>query len=91
MPTLSPFPSTVVESQERLSTVLQGVKVGFGERDGAHLSYGHHRDAKYVRSMKEAVGYEKMLMVDCEITVLRDVSAIFWRAQAFGNYGLLGF
>lgn len=71
------------EAVEWLSTGLQGMKVGFGKRGNARLGYDHDRDVEYVRAMREAIGPEKMLMIDCGINVKWDVSAAVRRVQAF--------
>jgi L-alanine-DL-glutamate epimerase-like enolase superfamily enzyme len=76
------------EAQEWLSTGLQGMKVGFGKRGDARLGYEHDRDVEYVRAMREAIGDDKMLMIDCGIAVTWDVSTAIRRVQAFDEYNL---
>jgi L-alanine-DL-glutamate epimerase-like enolase superfamily enzyme len=76
------------EAQEWLSTGLQGMKVGFGKRGDARLGYEHDRDVEYVRSMRDAIGPDKMLMIDCGIAVVWDVSTAIRRVQAFDDYDL---
>jgi L-alanine-DL-glutamate epimerase-like enolase superfamily enzyme len=76
------------EAQEWLSTGLQGMKVGFGKRGNARLGYEHDRDVEYVRAMREAIGAERMLMIDCGINVRWDVSTAVRRVQAFDEYDL---
>lgn len=82
------IPAMAEEAQEWLSTGLQGMKVGFGKRGDAHLGYEHNRDVEYVRSMREAIGPDKMLMIDCGIAVVWDVSTAIRRVQAFDEYNL---
>ncbi len=69
-----------------LSTGLQGMKVGFGKRGNAHLGYEHDRDVAYVAAMREAIGPDRMLMIDCGVKVEWDVSSAIRRVQAFDAY-----
>lgn len=82
------IPAMAEEAQEWLSTGLQGMKVGFGKRGNARLGYEHDRDVEYVRAMREAIGDEKMLMIDCGIAVTWDVTTAVRRVQAFDEYNL---
>ncbi len=82
------IPEMVEEAQEWLSTGLQGVKVGFGKRGNARLGYEHDRDVEYVRAMREGLGSDRMIMVDCGIAVRWDVNAAVRRVQAMEEYGL---
>jgi L-alanine-DL-glutamate epimerase-like enolase superfamily enzyme len=82
------IPAMADEAQEWLSTGLQGMKVGFGKRGDARLGYEHDRDVEYVRAMREAIGDDKMLMIDCGIAVTWDVSTAIRRVQAFDEYNL---
>ena len=82
------IPAMAEEAQEWLSTGLQGMKVGFGKRGDARLGYEHDRDVEYVRSMRDAIGPDKMLMIDCGIAVVWDVSTAIRRVQAFDDYDL---
>ena len=82
------IPAMAEEAQEWLSTGLQGMKVGFGKRGDARLGYEHDRDVEYVRSMRDAIGPDKMLMIDCGIAVVWDVSTAIRRVQAFDEYDL---
>jgi L-alanine-DL-glutamate epimerase-like enolase superfamily enzyme len=82
------IPAMAEEAQEWLSTGLQGMKVGFGKRGDARLGYEHDRDVEYVRAMREAIGPDKMLMIDCGIAVVWDVSTAIRRVQAFDEYDL---
>jgi L-alanine-DL-glutamate epimerase-like enolase superfamily enzyme len=76
------------EASEWVSTGLQGVKVGFGKRGDARLGYEHDRDVEYVRAMREAIGPDKMLMVDCGIAIKWDVATAVKRVQRFDDYNL---
>ncbi|MBV8080109.1 MAG: mandelate racemase/muconate lactonizing enzyme family protein [Actinobacteria bacterium] len=82
------IPAMVEEAQEWLSTGMQGVKVGFGKRGNARLGYEHDRDVEYVRQMREGIGEDKMLMIDCGIAIKWDVSTAVRRAQAMEPYNL---
>jgi len=82
------IPAMAEEAQEWLSTGLQGMKVGFGKRGDARLGYEHDRDVEYVRAMREAIGEDKMLMIDCGIAVTWDVTTAVRRVQAFDEYDL---
>lgn len=82
------IPAMAEEAQEWLSTGMQGMKVGFGKRGDARLGYEHDRDVEYVRAMREAIGDDKMLMIDCGIAVTWDVTTAVRRVQAFDEYNL---
>ncbi len=82
------IPAMADEAQEWLSTGLQGMKVGFGKRGNARLGYEHDRDVEYVRAMREAIGPDRMLMIDCGINVKWDVTDAVRRVQAFDEYDL---
>jgi len=82
------IPAMVEEAQEWLSTGLQGMKVGFGKRGDARLGYEHDRDVEYVRSIREGIGADKAIMIDCGIAVKWDVSTAVKRVQAFDEYNI---
>ena len=82
------IPEMVVEAQEWLSTGLQGVKTGFGKRGNARLGYEHDRDVDYVRAMREGIGADKMLMIDCGIAVKWDVTDAVRRCRDMEPYNL---
>jgi L-alanine-DL-glutamate epimerase-like enolase superfamily enzyme len=82
------IPAMADEAVGWLSTGLQGMKVGFGKRGDAHLGYEHDRDVEYVRAMRDAIGADKMLMLDMGINVRWDVSTAVRRVQAFDDYGI---
>lgn len=84
----SSIPKMVEEAQEWLSGGLQGVKTGFGKRGDARLGYEHDRDVEYVKAMREGIGPDKMLMIDCGIAVIWDVTGAVRRAQAMEEYKL---
>jgi L-alanine-DL-glutamate epimerase-like enolase superfamily enzyme len=78
----------VEEAQEWLAPGLHGVKVGFGKRGDARLGYEHDRDVEYMRRMREGLGPEPLIMIDCGWAVKWDVSAAIRRVQAFEKHGL---
>ncbi len=55
----------VEEAQEWVAPGLHGVKVGFGKRGDARLGYEHDRDVEYMRRMREGLGPEQLIMIDC--------------------------
>ncbi|MEE8492163.1 MAG: enolase C-terminal domain-like protein, partial [Acidimicrobiia bacterium] len=76
------IPEMADEALEWLSTGLQGMKVGFGKRGDARLGYEHDRDVEYVRSIREAIGPDKSLMIDLGIKIKWDVTTAVKRTQA---------
>ena len=82
------IPAMADEAREWLSTGLQGMKVGFGKRGDANLGYEHNRDVEYVKSMRSAIGEDKMLMIDCGVNVKWDVATAVKRVQAFDEYNI---
>jgi len=82
------IPRMAEEAAEWPSTGLQGMKVGVGKRGDAHLGYEHDRDIEYMRSMREAIGNDKQIMIDCGINVKWDVATAVKRVQGCDDYGL---
>ncbi len=82
------IPEMADEALEWLSTGLQGMKVGFGKRGDARLGYEHDRDVEYVRSIREAIGPDKSLMIDLGIKIKWDVTTAVKRTQAFDEYDI---
>ena len=82
------IPAMAEEAQEWLSTGMHGMKVGFGKRGDAHLGYEHDRDVEYVKSMRAAIGDDKMLMIDCGVNVKWDVATAVKRVQAFDEFNI---
>jgi L-alanine-DL-glutamate epimerase-like enolase superfamily enzyme len=78
----------VEEAQEWVAPGLHGVKVGFGKRGNARLGYEHDRDVEYIRRMREGLGPDQLIMIDCGWNVKWDVSTAIRRVQAFEEYGL---
>ena len=84
----SSIPKMAEQAQEWLSTGMQGMKVGFGKRGNAHLGYEHDRDVEYVKQMRNAIGSNKMLMIDMGYAIKWDVATAVKRVQAFDEYNI---
>ncbi len=82
------IPAMAEEALGWLDSGLQGMKVGFGKRGNAHLGYEHDRDVEYVRAMREAIGDDRMLIIDLGFAIKWDVSTAVKRVQAFDHYGI---
>lgn len=67
---------------------LQGMKVGFGKRGNAYLGYEHNRDVEYVKTMRETLGEDKMIMIDLGYAIKWDVATAVKRVQAFDDYNI---
>ena len=78
----------VEEAQEWVAPGMHGLKVGFGKRGNARLGYEHDRDVEYIRKMREGLGPDQMIMIDCGWNVKWDVMTAVRRVQAFDEYGL---
>jgi len=84
----SSIPKMAEQAQGWLSEGLQGVKVGFGKRGDAHLGYEHDRDVEYVKSMREAIGDDKKLIIDLGYAIKWDVATAVKRVQAFDEQNI---
>jgi L-alanine-DL-glutamate epimerase-like enolase superfamily enzyme len=84
----SSIPAMAEEALSWLDSGLQGMKVGFGKRGDANLGFDHRRDVEYVRSMREAIGSDKMLIIDLGIAVKWDVATAVKRVQSFDDYDI---
>jgi L-alanine-DL-glutamate epimerase-like enolase superfamily enzyme len=78
----------VDEAREWLAPGLHGLKVGFGKRGDARLGYDHDRDVEYMRRMREGLGPEPWIMIDCGWAVKWDVKTAVRRVRAFEEYNL---
>lgn len=78
----------VEEAQEWVAPGLHGVKVGFGKRGDAHLGYEHDRDVEYMRRMREGLGPDQLIMIDCGWKTRWDVMTATRRIQAFEEWDL---
>lgn len=82
------IPAMAEEALGWLDSGLQGMKVGFGKRGNAHLGYQHDRDVEYVRAMREAIGDDRMLIIDLGFAIKWDVATAVKRVQAFDHYSI---
>ena len=82
------IPEMAEEAREWISTGLQGMKVGFGKRGNARLGYEHDRDVEYVKTMRETIGPDRMLMIDLGWAIKWDVMTAVKRTQAFDEYDI---
>lgn len=81
------IPEMAEEAVGWLSSGLHGMKVGFGKAGNARLGYKHDRDVEYVRAMREAVGPDKLLMIDLDPFAIQwDVATAVKRTMAFDEY-----
>ena len=64
------------------------MKVGFGKRGNARLGYEHDRDVEYIRKMREGLGPDQMIMIDCGWAIKWDVMTAVRRVRAFEDYDL---
>lgn len=62
---------------------LHGVKVGFGKHGDANLGFNHDRDVAFVRTVREAIGPDKRLMIDLGVKNFWDIPTAIRRARAF--------
>lgn len=78
----------VEEAQAWMATGLHGIKVGFGKRGDAHLGYEHDRDVEYLRRLREGLGPDSLIMIDCGWRTNWDVMTAIRRIRAFEEWGL---
>lgn len=71
-----------------LESGLTGVKVGFGKLGDANLGFEHRRDVAFMRAVREAIGPDKTIMIDCGVRNQWTVAEAIRRVQAFEEYGL---
>jgi L-alanine-DL-glutamate epimerase-like enolase superfamily enzyme len=71
-----------------LESGLTGVKVGFGKLGDAHLGFDHRRDVDFMRALREAIGPDKRIMIDCGVRNRWTVAEAVRRVRAFEEYGL---
>jgi L-alanine-DL-glutamate epimerase-like enolase superfamily enzyme len=71
-----------------LQTGLTGVKVGFGKLGDAHLGFEHDRDVAFMKAVREAIGPDKAIMIDCGVRNHWNVMDSIRRVRAFEEYGL---
>ena len=82
------IPAMAEEIVGYLSGGLQGVKVGFGKKGDAYLGFDHARDVEYVRTVREAIGPDRRLMIDLGVKNHWDIATALQRARAFEEFGI---
>jgi len=78
----------VEEAQEWVAPGLHGVKVGFGKRGNARLGYEHDRDVEYMRRIRQGLGPDASIMIDCGWAIRWDVPTAIRRVKAFDEFNL---
>jgi L-alanine-DL-glutamate epimerase-like enolase superfamily enzyme len=81
--TKASIPAMVADIQGYLSGGMQGVKIGFGKRGDANLGFDHARDVEFVRTLRDAIGPDKRIMIDLGVKNFWDVPTAIRRARAF--------
>lgn len=76
------------EGAEWLAGGLHGLKVGFGKKGEARLGYDPGRDVEYVRRLREAIGPDKLIMIDIGAALRWDVGEALARIRAFEEFDL---
>jgi L-alanine-DL-glutamate epimerase-like enolase superfamily enzyme len=76
----------VEQAMQWTDTGLQGVKVGFGKKGHARFGFDHERDVEFVRRLRDGLGDQAVIMIDCGWNVRWDVTAGVRRAQAIDAY-----
>jgi L-alanine-DL-glutamate epimerase-like enolase superfamily enzyme len=71
-----------------LQSGLTGVKVGFGKLGDANLGFDHDRDVAFMKAVREAIGPDKRIMIDCGVRNRWSVAEAVRRVQAFEQHGL---
>jgi L-alanine-DL-glutamate epimerase-like enolase superfamily enzyme len=85
------IPQMVDEALGWLASGQHGLKVGFGKRGNANLGFDEARDIEYVKQMREGIGPDRGLAIDCGWAVKWDVTEAVRRAQAFDHYDVTWF
>jgi len=78
----------VEEIQSWMSTGLHGVKVAFGKRGNARLGIDFGRDVEFVKSLRGALGDDKLIMIDLGVAIKWDVATAIKRVKAFEDYNI---
>lgn len=86
--TLGDLDALVAETASWVPGRAQGVKVGFGKRGEANLGFDHDRDVAFVAGLREALGPEPSIMVDCGVRVRWTAAEAIDRVHAFEAHGL---
>jgi D-galactarolactone cycloisomerase len=86
--TLADLDALVAETASWVPGKAQGVKVGFGKRGEANLGFDRERDVAFVAGLREALGPEPSIMVDCGVKVRWTPAEAIERTRAFEEHGL---
>jgi L-alanine-DL-glutamate epimerase-like enolase superfamily enzyme len=86
--TVADLDALVAETASWVPGRACGVKVGFGKRGEANLGFDHDRDVAFVAGLREALGPEPSIMVDCGVKVRWTPEQAIERTQAFEAHGL---
>lgn len=86
--TSSEIPEMAEEIAGWLATGLTGVKVGFGKLGDAHLGFDHDRDVAFMAAVREAIGPDRRIMIDCGVRNRWTVEEAIRRVRAFEEHGL---
>ena len=86
--TLSDLDALVAETASWVPGRAQGVKVGFGKRGEASLGFDLDRDVAFVAGLREALGPEPSIMVDCGVRVRWTAAEAIDRVIAFEAHDL---
>ena len=86
--TLADLDALVAETASWVPGRAQGVKVGFGKRGEANLGFDHDRDVAFVAGLREALGPEPSIMVDCGVRVRWTPAEAIDRVRAFEAHDL---
>lgn len=66
----------------------KGVKIGMGKRGKAHLGYEIPRDVGFVKSLREAIGSDALLIMDRGQSLVWTRAEAIQRTKAFEEFGL---
>ena len=81
--TKSSIDAMAADIAEHLAGGMRGVKIGFGKLGEGHLGFDHERDVLFVRTVREAIGPSKRLMIDLGVKNHWDIATAIRRARAF--------
>ena len=82
------IPAMVEEITSWLETGLTGVKVGFGKLGDANLGFEHRRDVAFVSALRDAIGPDKRIMIDCGVRNQWTVAEAVRRVRAFEDHDI---
>ena len=86
--TMEPMNELIAAVASWVDGGLAGVKVGFGKRGDARLGYDHDRDVAFVRGLRQALGPDKLIMIDIGHAATWDLDTAIARSVAFDDYDI---